>query len=67
MTQYKLSNRKLRKIRQENGITLEQIGEFTGIDFSTIGKIERGERTFTIKQAHKFAEALGVNVHAFFE
>lgn len=48
----------LRKIRNERGLTLEQLGEFMQVDHTTISRLERGEMKLTEKYIAKFAEQL---------
>jgi transcriptional regulator with XRE-family HTH domain len=64
---WKLSAKKLRRRRNDLGLTLQQVSELTEMDISTISQIELGKRTFTIRTAHTFAEALECSVHDFFE
>lgn len=65
--QYKLSGAKLRKIRKDRGLTLEQVALAVGMDFSNLSKIERGKRPFTITSAIRLGNVLGVVYNQFFK
>ena len=50
----------LKRIREENGWTLEEMAKRLGSTKQVLSRYERGERTPKITMASKFAEALGV-------
>ena len=50
----------LRKMRQDRGLTLEQLEEKTGIDSKQISRLERGERSPTLTTIFYIAKGLGV-------
>ena len=53
--------RRLAKARLQLGATQEQVGEFVGIDYTTVGKIERGERNTNLHNIIKLAHAVGID------
>lgn len=52
--------RLVKKIREERGLTLEQLGKSIGLSKATMSKIENGIRTPDIPLIEKLAPALGV-------
>lgn len=48
----------LRRRRFELGLTLEQVAERAGVDFSNLSKMERGLLGAHVGTAHKLATAL---------
>ncbi len=46
----------LRKLRLEKNLSLRELSEQTGIDYSTISKIERGERGFNEQNLSVFSD-----------
>ncbi|MFM9277991.1 helix-turn-helix domain-containing protein [Paenibacillus jiagnxiensis] len=54
--------RKIRQYRKWKGLTQEQLAELVGINFTQIGKIERGEYNVKIQTLEKIANALGVRL-----
>lgn len=57
-----LLGRKIRKLRQEKGLSQEEFAHTANIDRSYIGQIERGERNIAFFNLLKIARALGVKV-----
>lgn len=57
-----LLGRKIRKLRQEQGLSQEAFAYVADIDRSYIGQIERGERNIAFSNMLKIARALGVKV-----
>ena len=58
--------RRLKKIRVERGLTQKEIASKVGIDFTYIGKIERGEQLPSLKKLIKIGDALSVPLCLFF-
>ena len=56
----------LRWIREDRGLTLQQVEGLTGISFNTISRYERGVISPNIDTALKIAKALGVTVDELF-
>ncbi|MEK4715375.1 helix-turn-helix transcriptional regulator [Sporosarcina sp. FSL K6-5500] len=57
----------LKEIRENEGLTQEQIAERSGIARATYGHIESGERGATVANAKKISAALGFHWTLFFE
>ena len=51
---------RIREIRREKGLTLQEIADRAGTTAQTIGRLETGMRTLSIKWVNRIAEALGV-------
>ncbi len=56
--------RRIRAARQELGISLEDLGELSEINWTTIGKIERGVSSPTVESLVRIATALEVDAGA---
>src|SRR5512140_3741471 len=56
----KLLGRRVRRIRQEKGLTLKQIEAKVGVSATHISEIERGKTSPTIRALEKIAHALEV-------
>ena len=52
----------MRIIRENRGMTLEEMAEYLGTTKQAISRYERGERTPKITLAAKFAEELGISL-----
>ncbi|MBQ6908952.1 MAG: helix-turn-helix transcriptional regulator, partial [Synergistaceae bacterium] len=50
----------LRAIRKKRGLTLQQLGDLTGIDFNSISRYERGVLVPNVRTIEKIASALNV-------
>jgi transcriptional regulator with XRE-family HTH domain len=48
------------RLRRENGLTLEELADRSGLHRTSLGLMERGERGLSIGSAGKVAEALGL-------
>lgn len=55
---------KIKKIRQEKKITLQELADLSGVSKSMISKIEREEKKPTLQVAAQIAEALGTTLSA---
>lgn len=51
----------IRKLREENGLPLRKVAAHLDIDPSTLGKIERNERTANKEMVEKLAELFSIN------
>ena len=51
---------RLRRLRQEQALSLRELGDMTGVAFDTINKLELGKREAQPRTIRKLAEALGV-------
>jgi transcriptional regulator with XRE-family HTH domain len=52
--------RRLRELRSERGLTLQQVAEDASIDVSTLSRLESGKRRFALDHIPALASALGV-------
>lgn len=53
--------RRIRAARQELGISLEDLGELSEVNWTTIGKIERGASSPTVETVIRIATALEID------
>ena len=53
--------RRLRELRSERGLTLQQVAERAGIDLSTLSRLEAGKRRLALDHIPALAQALGVS------
>jgi transcriptional regulator with XRE-family HTH domain len=58
--------RRLRELRKENGWTLAEVSERSGLAISTISKAERGLIALTYDRLEQLAKGVGVDMAAFF-
>lgn len=61
MDMRKLVGRNAARIRQERGLTQEQLAELSGLSQQYLSGLERGRRNPTIVTIHELALALGVS------
>lgn len=59
--------KQVRKIREEQGISQEELGALCKLHRTYIGMIERGEKNLTLENIEKVAKALGTPIHKFFK
>ena len=57
---------RLKMLRKQSGMTLDTLGELTGLTKSYLSKVERGLSTPSISVALKLAQALRVDVESLF-
>jgi transcriptional regulator with XRE-family HTH domain len=53
---------RLRKIRQEKGLSQEALADLAGLHRTYVGSVERGERNISIDNMERLAEALNCTV-----
>lgn len=53
--------RRLRELRSERGLTLQQVAERASIDLSTLSRLESGKRRLALDHIPALASALGVS------
>ena len=58
---------RLRSLRSERGLTLDQLGELSGVSRAMISRIERGEASPTAALLARLCSALGLSLSSFFE
>jgi transcriptional regulator with XRE-family HTH domain len=51
---------KIREIRKSKGISIEQLANSSGMDYSQLARMELGQVNFTISYLFRVAEALGI-------
>jgi transcriptional regulator with XRE-family HTH domain len=59
--------RKIRQLRLQNKLTLQKVAERTGFTKSYLSMVESGKKSPPIATLSKIANALGVDIAAFFE
>lgn len=57
----KIVGERVRDARRALGATQEELGHFSGIDPTTVGKIERGERNTSLHNLVRIAVAVGLD------
>jgi transcriptional regulator with XRE-family HTH domain len=57
-----LFGQRVRQLREQKGISQEQLGFDVGLHRTYIGQIERAEKNITLKNIEKIAQQLDVNI-----
>lgn len=52
---------RLKELRVSRGLTLMQLSEYLGVDYSTLGHIERGRRGFSVESLESACKFFGVS------
>ncbi len=52
----------IRALRNQKGLTQEQLGELSGLNQGFVGDIERGQRNPSLETVHNLCRALGLSV-----
>jgi len=52
----------IRRIREECGLSQEELAVLAGLHRAYVGQIERGEKNIGLKNLEKIAKALNVNI-----
>ena len=58
---------RVRKLREQKGLSLRALAEQCGLSINAISRIEREESSPTVSSLHRLATALGVPITAFFD
>jgi len=58
----RLIGARIREIRKTQGLTQEDVAEKAGMDFTSIGAVERGVRNLSLKGLFRVAKALNVSL-----
>lgn len=58
--------KRLRDFRQRKGFTQKTLAKMAGVDYTYIGKIERGEQFPSLNVLIRFAECLSLSLDCFF-
>ena len=53
--------RNIRRLRQERGLSQEDLADEIGVHRTYMGGVERGERNLTLRSLERLAERLGVS------
>ncbi len=61
----KIIGKKIRELRKKKKLTQEDLGEASGLDYTSIGAAERGERNLSIKSLLRVADALDADATYF--
>ena len=61
MDMRKLVGRNVKRVRQEKGLTQEQLAELSGFSPQYISGLEHGQRNPTVVSLYELATALGVS------
>ncbi|WP_156765218.1 helix-turn-helix domain-containing protein, partial [Mycobacterium sp. 1245852.3] len=56
-----LVRQRLRELRAQRGLTLQEVGERAGIDVSTLSRLESGKRRLALDHLPRLARALSVS------
>ena len=56
----------IRRIREERGLSQEELAALAGLHRAYVGQIERGEKNIGLKNLEKIAHALEVNIENLF-
>lgn len=59
--------RKVREVREKRNMTMEDLSDRSGITYSQLGRIERGEINTSISHASILAKALKIPLSDLFE
>ncbi|MDX9919842.1 MAG: helix-turn-helix transcriptional regulator [Paludibacter sp.] len=59
---YKLIGERIKSIRENKGLTQQQVSDECDFEKSTISRIESGRTNITIKNLYKLSKALGVKI-----
>jgi transcriptional regulator with XRE-family HTH domain len=52
----------IRRIREERGLSQEELADLAGLHRAYVGQIERGEKNIGLKNLEKIAKALDVSI-----
>jgi len=68
VTQARVSKfgKRIRQLRKDQEWSQEAFADYSGLDRSYIGQVERGEKNITLKNLFKIADALEVEPYVLF-
>lgn len=62
----KCLGKQIARFRKESGLTQEQLGDRVGVNWKTVGKIERGESFTSLSTLYRISSALGHSLDELF-
>ncbi|NLM33283.1 MAG: helix-turn-helix transcriptional regulator [Acholeplasmataceae bacterium] len=62
-----LFGQRVRQLRQQKGLSQEDLGYETGLHRTYIGQIERAEKNITLRNIERVARELGVDIKDLFD
>lgn len=62
----KMIGEKLKKIREDKGLTLREVADKTGIHFTYIGKLENGQHKANLEMINKLCKFYNISVSSLF-
>lgn len=62
-----LFGQRVRQLRQQKGLSQEDLGYETGLHRTYIGQIERAEKNITLRNIERIARELGVDIKDLFD
>jgi len=62
-----LAAKRIRQIREGKGLSQEGLAGIAELHRTYVSSVERGERNISVDSLERLADALGVDVRAFFE
>lgn len=54
---------RVRALRQDKGLSQEELAHASGLDRSYVGQVERGERNIALENIYKLASGLGIEAY----
>lgn len=63
----KIFGRNIKKYRTRRGFSQEKLAELSGLHWTYVGSVERGERNISLKNIKKLADALEVKIAELFK
>ena len=57
----------LRRIRKSKKVSMEKLAYDSGMDYSQVSRVEKGQINTSISTVKVFADSLGVDVHILFQ
>ncbi|WP_027630384.1 helix-turn-helix domain-containing protein [Ruminiclostridium cellobioparum] len=63
----KIVGDRIRILRNEKGLTLEELGDRAGINATHLGRLERGEKSATVDSLEKIVNALEISFEHLFK
>ncbi|MDA8168717.1 MAG: helix-turn-helix transcriptional regulator [Nitrospiraceae bacterium] len=63
----KVFGKRVRELRLKKGLSQENLAEMSGLHWTYIGSVERGERNISLKNIKKISDALGIRMTELFE